>query len=270
MALIRLYIGDVKDIFVDYETNLPRPVHSVRIKESQAYSTDYTVIDTQSINPADDFIETNNASDEYLNRWYKIEYISDLNDTTTEVTVFGESEPTFPEQINDIINEVRGYIGDTDIYGEADPPGPAWTDREYLNIIRFALKMWTGEKNLSTIREADVVPITLLVEEYYANLIAYDHGKYIQLQTPSTTLNKSEIMSHYLQIAEGLRDQIATYRKRLNMDSGGYNDEGIISQMPNIKSSKMKRFDKIEGIYVRGNQPRSRRVFFPPTYEGTG
>lgn len=258
MAYLRFYVGN--EFLQDFATQRDNAVQAVQILESASYADNYQVIETKSIEAGMDYIETWNASDEFLNRWYRLQFIGDPLDDP--IVKFGVTEPVFPEVINDIIDNVREYFGDTNL------DNPAWTDKEYLQAIKFALRQWKGEKNVRFIHDEDVIPIVLLVKEQFANIIAYDHSKYYQLNNGSgASLDKAQIAQNYREMAATLQAQIRAYTERLNMNSGGYNDEKIITQMPHVKTITASRFSRVTGRRVsRDRQPYRRTNFFGPPF----
>lgn len=228
-----------------------RDLHSIRVYESESFDGVYTLIDTVRIQPGADYIYAQNASSDYLHRWYRLEFVTDPDGA--EVTTLGRTEPVVPEDIATLVDDVRDWLGDT------DPANPAWSERHYIQNIRTAVKQHIGNQNLSYVRDDDIVPIQLLVREIYAMAIAYDHAKYYELQAPAATLDKSQIMAHYLQVAEGLRQQYDAMRGRLNLQSGGYGDDGVINQMPAPNVVNAKRYSKTTGREVSSIGPSRRR-----------
>lgn len=253
MAYLRFYIGN--EFLTDFSTRRDNAVQAVQILESVSYGDNYQVIETKSIEPGMDYIETWNASDEYLNRWYRFQFIGDP--LADEITKFGVTDTVLPEILNDIVDKVREYFGDTNL------DDPAWTDREYLQAIKFALRQWKGDRNVNSIKEEDVYPITLLVQEQFAATIAYDHSKYYQLNNGSgATLDKSQIAVHYRSQIETLRGLFQSYAQRLNMESGGYNDDKIITQVPHAKMITASRYSRTGGRYVSSEKPPYKRTEF--------
>lgn len=254
MAYLRFYIGN--EFLVDFSTRRDNAVQAVQILESSSYSDQYQVIETKSIEPGMDYIETWNASDEYLNRWYRFQFIGDP--LADPIVKYGVTDPVLPEILNDIVDTVRSYFGDTDL------DNPAWTDKEYLQAVKFALRQWKGDKNVNSIHEEDIVPIVLLVKEQFANVIAYDHSKYYQLNNGSgATLDKSQIAANYREMATSLQSQFRAYAQRLNMESGGYNDQKIITQVPHAKMITASRKSRTGGRYVSSAEaPYKRTEFF--------
>lgn len=254
MAFAKFYIGNPMSRTLDPKLQIPDNIHSIEIRESDSFNGVYTTIDTVRIPTAErgGYIETWNASEEWFHKWYQIQFISDP--AVDPVTKYATSEPIVPESTAEIVDSIRDWLGDTDLNA------PAWSDIEYIQSIRFALRQLKGERNAGNIQEWDIVPLQLLVREIYANAIAYDHARYYQLQAPAATLDKSQIMAHYLQVAADCRAQYDAYSKRLNMESGGYNDDQVISQMPAPNVVNMKRFSRNTGLEVNSIGPtKSRR-----------
>lgn len=272
MAKVKFYTGNLRKYAKDGEdtkfsdpevhdlgdvTNR-RDMHSIRVYESNSFDGDSTLIDTIKIAPGAEEIWAENASDDFIHKWYRLEFVSDPSLPEADITVFGRTEPIVPEQLYSIVDDVREWLGDTDL------GSPAWPDKHYIQNIRFAVKQYKGEENLTFLKESDIIPIQLLVREIYALAIAYDHGKYYQLQAPAATLDKSQIMTHYLQIVEALRAQYAAIEKRLNLEGGGVDNDGIINQMPSINCQDASRYSVTAGKTVTNIKPNAyrRRNYF--------
>ena len=257
MSYINFYIGNPENFFKDPNDERLRDLHSVRIKESSNLATGYEVVDTVKLQHGSSYVATHQASEDYINKYYRLEFISDPNvDDEDDITVYFTTEPVLPEVIANVVDDVREWLGDTDL------DDPAFEDHEYLQTIRFALRQWRGEKNLTKISEEDMYPLQLLVREAYANILAYDHAKYRELKTPTHSLNKWEIGQHYAAVAESLRSQFEAYARRLNMGSGGYNEDMIITQMPSPKVSTAIRRSRTQGIKITNQKPYFRQRRF--------
>ena len=235
MAIAKFYIDDIQQIANVFnherDITLARPpemffqvegtfrnIQSIRLLEGDSYDGDYTPIYTTRVNTGTKYIIAENLSDDFLtSKWYRLEYLAPPNEDGTE-DLIARTNGVVPEVLAEIVDDTRSWLGDT------DTDSPAWTDKEYVQAIRFALKQYKGEENLTFISDDDVVPIQHLVRENFSMAIAYDHAKYYALQAPTASLDKSQIMSHYLEVVSGLREQYNAYSTRLNLNSGGYND----------------------------------------------
>lgn len=255
--IVKFFVGDIKDFEKEFSTKSPNGLHSIRVLESDTFDGNYVTIDTQKVNPSAQYIITDRAADDFTFKWYRLEFIGDP--AANPVVSYGKSEPIVPEVIATIIDDVRSWLGDTDL------TKPAWLDSEYVQMIRFSFLQYKGERNLTFIRDEDVYAIQLLVREACASTIAYDHAKYYLLQTPSAQLDKGQISVHYNAVAAAIRDQYTAYERRLNRQSGGYNEDGVITQMPAPLVTDAVRFSRTGGFRVRGIDPsvapaRVRRV----------
>lgn len=251
MAFLRLYVGDISGHLKDSATGIPLNVHSVRILESKSYADGYSVIDEIKVSLSTHYIETGNANFDFLNYWYKLRYISDPS--VTPVTYFAETEPLLPEPISDCINTLREWMGDYD--SGKDDWIPAWTDLEYTQAIRFALKQHKGTINLSEINEEDWLPVQLLVRSHFSNIIAYDHAKYYRLQVSSASMDKSDIQKNYQSYAQEADRAYSQIVSRLNLESGGYGNDGVINQMPAPNVVEVKRLSRTTGLHVESSRP---------------
>lgn len=251
MAFLRLYVGDIGEHLKDRVTGIPLNVHSVRILESKSYSEGYEIIDEIKVSLSTQYVETGNADFDNLNYWYKLRYISDPS--VTPVTFFAETEPLLPEPISNCVNTLREWMGDYD--SGKDDWIPAWTDPEYLQTIRFALKQHKGTVNLSHINDEDWLPIQLLVRSHFSNIIAYDHAKYYRLQVATATMDKSDIQKNYQSYAMESDRQYKEIASRLNLESGGYGSDGVINQMPAPNIVEMSRLSRTTGLQVFSSRP---------------
>jgi hypothetical protein len=132
---------------------------------------------------------------------------------------------------------------------------PAWTDLEYMQSIRFALKQHKGTTNLSQINEEDWLPLQLLVRSHFSNIIAYDHAKYYRLQVATASMDKSEIQRNYQSYAQEADRAYAQISNRLNLDSGGYGTDGVINQMPAPNVTEITRLSRTTGLHVQSSRP---------------
>lgn len=222
------------------------------------------------------YIEVNNASDNFIEKFYMIrlysdfqykqeilqlksqfatdeafqehleDYIKDKNPLDIydlEKNYVFQIDKIFPDLITTIIDEVRTWIGDLNL------EDPAFTDEQYIQMIKFALIQYKGESNLLRINEQDKFLIQLLVRESISLNLAHDYAKYYKLTAPGAELDKSEISRHYIEVARALREQYQAYSQRLNLESGGYNDQGIINRMPSFDVVNLKRKSYITGLY---------------------
>lgn len=251
MAFLRLYVGDIKNLLTDRVTSIPLNVHSVRIMESVSFADGYTNIDDIPINKTTEYVETGRADSDNANRWYKLRYIS--NPSVNPITVFAETEPLLPESLSNCVETLRQWMGDYD--SGKDDWIPAWTDLEYMQSIRFALKQHKGTTNLSQISEEDWLPLQLLVRSHFSNIIAYDHAKYYRLQVATASMDKSEIQRNYQSYAQEADRAYAQISNRLNLDSGGYGTDGVINQMPAPNVTEITRLSRTTGLHVQSSRP---------------
>lgn len=267
MARVKFYIGDVREHIRRLDVPETRQdLKFIRVSESDSFDGTYTVIDTVQINFGELYIYSDGASDDYLYRWYKLEFISDPNavnpDTGLPVEaphIYGTTDAVVPETVACIVDDIREWLGDTDL------TNPAWPDKHYVHTIRFAIKQHKGEKNLTFIGDEDTVPIQILVRQEYALAIAYDHAKYYKLEAPAATLDKSQIMTHYLEMVKALDEHYREISRRLNLDGGGYDDRNIITQLPAPNVVDAIRFSRTTGTRVKGIFPskyRRQEYFF--------
>lgn len=247
---LKFFVGDLIKKLQE-KSNNDRPVHTYRIKSSYNYETGYEVLDQQKIEPTKDYVFTNKVPTDWINRWFKIEFVSDPSGD--QVKNYGETEPTVPEILGEIIDNIKMLLGDV---GEET----AFTDQEYMYQIRFALKQYKGEQNILFIRDEDHVPISLLVRSQLCLTIANNHAKYFTLQAPSAQLNKGEIFEHYSNLARQLGDEYDRIVKRIG--GGGINEHGYIQNLPGINIQPIKRFSKTQGIWVSDNRPILKRNIF--------
>jgi len=252
MAYVQFYIGDPNEYLKDRVYDTIRNIHSIQILESPSANTGFSVIDTIKFNPTSRYIESSNASEELIYRFYKLQFIQDPALYTAEEQVILTSSLIYPEIMSNIVDDVREQIGDTDL------DDPAFSDVEYIEAIRFALLQWKGQNNINRIEAVDKPPIVVLVIEHFAIKIMNDHAKYYQLKSPSVELNKWQIGEHYSTVIQTCQQQLDKYAKRLNKENGGYDDDMIISQMPSAKVETVTRFSKTRGISITG-----RNKYFP-------
>jgi len=255
----------------DKYTNQFLDVKNIVLFESDNSLSKYYPIEIIKYSDSISVITTENASDSYLDKFYRIRFYKDffykdevlkkrqeltddefqflINQSTLfdlydfEKGYVFQVDKLIPDIITDIIDKVRESIGDLNL------DDPAFSDEEYTQMIKFALKQIKGETNLLYIHPDDIELILLLVRESTALKIAYDYAKYYKLTAPGVELDKSEIYRHYLDVANALRASYESYAKRLNLQNGGYNDQGIINQMPSFDVIDMRRKNYISGVY---------------------
>lgn len=247
MAKTRFYLGDFAQYFKTRETQSPTKFYKINLMEGTGYDSGFIHVDTIFPVPGKEFIETNKVSEDFLNKWYRFEFFG--KDSEDNDIKLGVSEPTVPEDIGTVLDDVRNILGDTNL------DSPAFTDKEYITSIRFALKQYKGDKNFTNVREEDIIPIQILVRIEFCMFIAYDHAKYYALQAPSATLDKSQIMSHYLEMARSLGSHYDTIANRLGIAYGGKNNDGIIHEMPAPNVGNAIRYSATSGIRVDNTDP---------------
>lgn len=258
MAELKFYIGNVLDQLKDPADGTSYKISAVRIEEADYYDGTYTPIDTVRITPDDTFVWTRNGSAEFLDKWYQLVFVG--KDSNGNDVDRGKTNPVVPEFVAQLVDSIRAFFQDTNL------ENPAWEDKEYIAAIRFAAKQYKGEKNLTYVREEDLIPIQLLVRIEFALIIAYDHAKYYALQAPSATLDKSQIQAHYLDVARNIEDHYNNLTRRLGMgsDGVGIDDNGVQTQYPAPNIVAMKRFSYTAGIYTSSIEPtaKTRTTFF--------
>lgn len=242
---LRFYTGDLRALGRSPVDHSELDIHSVRVFESRSMVSGYQEIDCIKVDLSKQFVEVDNAADDYLGCWYKLAFISDP--TVEPVTTFFISEAVLPEVVSDIVDQVRVWVGDT------SSEAPAWSDREIVQMIRLALRQMKGDTHFGRIQEEDVVLIVLLVQEIIALILAHDFAKYYALETPTVKLDKSQISAHYREVGRDKREAYAAISKRLNIDGGGYDDLHIITQMPHPNIVTASKFRKTAGRYTVGD-----------------
>ena len=276
MKELRFYIGDVAVKLYETYVGSPNPLDRIELQESESFDRDYTVIETFPANYSSEFLITKKASDLWASRWYRILWVG-RNAPTEPVPhtgenvqilsgqeyIYGDTGPIVPEEIQSILDDIRMHMGDTDL------ENPAWKDREYVQHIRFALRQFKGSANIAKIRDEDIVPIVLICRIAFANILSYDHAKYYALQAPGVTLDKSQIHSHYSQVARDLQESYDNIAKRLGLDAGGQNEKNVITTMPKPMEGETIRWSNYRNGYVELNPGgmNRRRFFREPSVE---
>lgn len=244
----RFYFGVAN--FQVLKDKYPEATH-IRLLESDSDNPEnsfFTQIDSIPL-AAVDYFETDNAAEAQLHKWYKFEICSE-----SPYMSFGYTAVILPETLADLIDQIREWIGDTNI------EKLVWLDQNLMQMIRFAVKQYKSNMNLTYISEQDVIPTKLLVQKELCIDIAYNHAKYYALTTPQVQLDKSQIMDHYLRVANEIENHYQSISKRLNMESGGYDEKGIINNMPSPKISDATYFDYNLGQFV-GQTNNKRRIY---------
>ncbi len=245
MKNVKFYIGDMQEFIKKYP--LFNQLHVYESSNSEAAG--FKKIDTlKEFQPTKDYIEVN-VSDDYFNRWYKFAYASTIDAFPENETekLYGYSDITFPEVIGTVILELRDFLGDT----SEEETKQAFTDREYMKMLRSALVQFKGDESFSEIHERDFIPLKILVQIDCAMEIAYNHAKYYALESPGAKLDKSQIMDHYLRVASQLNENYDKISSRTNRGAGGYNDQKIITQMPGVKVVDALRYSSVSGRFVK-------------------
>jgi hypothetical protein len=261
MKELRFYIGDVSVKLYETYAGHPTPIDHIELQESDNYDRGYVTIDSYPASTKSEFLTTLKASDQWINKWYRILWVSSGDpqqfvNSETQQHVFGDSGPIAPEEIQSVVDDIRKQMGDTNL------DSPAWTDREYVIQIRFALKQYKGTANIAVIRDEDIAPITLLCRAAFANILSYDYAKYYALQAPGVTLDKSQIHSHYSQVARDLEDSYQKIATRLGRDAGGQNDRGQITTMPAPLEGETAVWSNFRNGFIRLRPGTLERRFF--------
>jgi hypothetical protein len=249
---VRIYVG-LKDYFSgspdldSFRATSGRPVlqdvHSVDVAECASLKGTYIFREKVKIAAQDqNYIEVFKHHDPA--NWFQLTF-KKADDTTIATT-----EPLVSEVVGTVIDTIRADIGDTDLQD------PAFSDEEYMQKIRFAMRRYKGEKNLSFIEEEDYPVIALLTRIDIANIIAYDHAKYFALQAPEAQLDKSQVMNHYLQVAQGLEEYWAKIKRDLGLGSGGRNSDSIITELPSPNVVTATRMSFRAGRIISNTDPR--------------
>ncbi|GIW22573.1 MAG: hypothetical protein KatS3mg068_1580 [Candidatus Sericytochromatia bacterium] len=240
--------------------------------ESDFSESNYYPIDIIKYSDMLSIISTENASENFLEKFYRIRFYKEfiykqeiielrnqLNENAFQVVIQNSNEidlydfdknflfelnKLLPDVVTRIVDDVREWVGDLNF------DDPAFTDEQYIQMIKFALKQIKGETNLLRVNEDDIYLIQLLVRESIALNLAHDYAKYYKLTSPGAELDKSEISRHYIDVANAIREQYEAYSRRLNLSSGGYNDQGIITQMPTYEVNRIRRKSHIYGVYL--------------------
>jgi hypothetical protein len=248
---VRIYVG-LKEYFKQdipaesFRNDVERPslrnIHSINVLEGTSLDGTFTKVETVKLAAqAVDYIEVHMYRDPA--DWFKLEFID------PEGKVLATTEPLVSEIVGSIVDKVRFDIGDTNL------DDPAFTDAEFLQKIRLAVRRYKGEKNLSMITEDDLPVIGLLTRIDIASTIAYDHAKYFALQAPEAQLDKSQIMNHYFEVVTRLEEYWAKLKGDLGLGSGGRNDANIISEMPAPNVVTVSRVSMRSGRRVTTTQP---------------
>jgi len=153
------------------------------------------------------------------------------------------SNAVFPEITNKLIEDVRRWLGDV------KEDAPAWDDLDYLGNIKSALLMYKGVADINFIREQDLNAVRILTQKHYALQVAYNTAKYYDLEAPNVKLSKWEIGQHYKEIADALDKEYLFLANLTNRTSGGYDEQGIINEMPSFKTTPRKRSQKPNRIH---------------------
>lgn len=248
---MRVYVG-LKDYFVGQqeqstfraETGRPQlqDVHSVDVAECTSLKGTYVFIENVKITAQDqNYIDVFKHKDP--SNWFQLTF------KKPDGAVIAVTEPLVSEIIGTTLDTIRADIGDTNL------DSPAFTDEEYMNKIRLAMRRYKGEKNLSFVEDEDYTVLALLTRIDLANIIAFDHAKYFQLQAPEAQLDKSQVMNHYLEVARGLEEYWGRIKKDLGLDSGGRNASGVISEMPMPNVVTATRMSFRAGRLIRNTDP---------------
>lgn len=240
MKELRFYIGDVAVRLYETYAGAEVPLDRIEIQESDNFDTGYTTIESYPAGIKNEYLTTKHGSDTWVQKWYRIHWLS--KDGTQ---IFGDSGPIVPEEIQRLLDDVRMHMGDTNI------DNPAWSDREYVQHIRFALKQYKGSANIATVKDEDIIPVVLLCRIAFANILSYDYAKYYALQAPGATLDKSQIHSHYSQVARDLQDSYDNIARRLGLSEGGQNDGHHITTMPAPLEGDTERWSNFRNGFVK-------------------
>lgn len=241
------YLGNLQD-------SLPKEVvdKTTHVALEEQINNDFVEVDRQPLNLTQEFytsIKITNPSS-----WFRYCFYSGEEN-------LGYSQPILVEDIANIIAKIRKSLEDT------NEDNPAFEDSEYYESLRFAFRQFRGDDHF-IIRSEDIVPLETLVRKDFAMKIAYDYAKYIQLESHTgAKLNQSEVMTHYLQMVNALEQAYASALNRLNMGSGGYNDSGIITQLPKAHATKVKiRPHRSKSIAGRLSHVTNTAPKVPPRY----
>lgn len=252
---MRIYVG-LKEYFTAGEPELSsfradagRPVlqnvHTIGVAEGASLKGPFTHIEDVKLKSRDvNYIEVNAYKDP--SNWFQLSF------KDPDGKVLATSEPLVSEVTGGIIDIIRADLGDTNL------DSPAFTDAEYMQKIRLAMRRYRGERNLTFIEEEDYTVIALLTRIDICNIIAFDHAKYYALQAPEAQLDKSQVMNHYLEVARALEEYWNRLKVDLGLDSGGRNSDNIISELPAPQVATATRMSFRAGRLITSTDPKYR------------
>ncbi len=226
-AVARLYF-DIESIEKDFkEINGEDAILDIlefKIFESSSRDGTFTEIDTQDFDPRKNFIETKVAT--ALDFWFKFKYV----DSLAVVSEF--STAILAESIEILIKRIRKHLGDT------DENLSAFTDEEYIDMIRNANARMTDNNNVTLLSEWRIQGIALLSRIQACYTLAYRNSDKFPVELPDDVkIDTGKRVDHYVKLAKALEGQW----KEMKKDLGSVDDEGELTGIPKIDSQNWIR-----------------------------
>lgn len=195
--------------------SIPVGTQSIRIYERYTQNGEASFIDEVAFNPSVDFVETNNANEGYY--WFSLSVVNALGEESEK------SDSILSDKIYEVIEIIRENLGDI------NPDSPAFSDDEYILKIREAKRRLSGKNLIDIVDEADISLLILLVRISCCYALAYDYARNSKITLPEgVSLDKGEIVKHYLDIAKALENQFAKIKEEWVNSDG----TGITSNVP--------------------------------------
>ncbi len=194
------------------------------VYESSSKDGTFALIDNVDFDPRKGFIETDKQTS--LDFWFRLAFID------SQAVESEQSDPTLAENILRIIDNVIGELGDT------DRNQPAFSDEEYLSMIRNSFGRISTSPNMVKLAESREYVIALLVRTQACFKLAYRNAGRYPIELPDgLETDKGKRVDHYINLAKALEAQWREMKK----DFGSVDEEGELTGTPKMQVLDMTK-----------------------------
>ena len=219
--VIRIYfdVDSLEEAFkAEFGEEAILDIVTFNVYESSSKGGTFALIDNVDFDPRREFIETDQQTS--LDYWFRLAWV-DSSSVESEL-----SDPTLAENIERIIDNVIAELGDT------DRNQPAFTDEEYLSMIRNSHGRISSSPNMVKLAESREYVVALLVRTQACFKLAYRNAGRYPIELPDgLKTDKGQRVDHYLDIAKALEKQW----NEMKRDFGPVDEEGELTGTPKMQ-----------------------------------
>lgn len=219
VARIYFDVGSLEEAFKEaFGEDAVLDIVSFNVYESSSKDGTFTLVENVDFDPRKEFVETSQQTS--LDFWFRLAWV-DSSSVESEL-----SDPTLAENIARIIDSVIAELGDT------DRNQPAFTDDEYLSMIRNSYGRISSSPNMVKLAESREYTVALLVRTQACFKLAYRNAGRYPIELPDgLKTDKGKRVDHYLDIAKALE---AEWRE-MKRDFGSVDEEGELTGTPKMQ-----------------------------------